>query len=501
VFIFKRCFLKKSISDLYQFSYNRKVHYRTSIDELFNLVNDFADQEALEGLFNHFYVSYELPVDVTKQKLKKHIASSYIYKKSRFNSKLSLSSVLRSMLNYGALFYALFFTKKDEHLNQYKLIIDDISSPIELLRFENLLNLFGKENVLCISRMENLEEEFPDFNIYKKKFFRDFNKKDLIKSLIREVFSGFWIVLYASIKTRINLFPVSLEIIHSYLSFKSLFETNKAEYIIQERHYGTNSVKNYLFKKSGGTSSATIQKNIIEADLMFAYVDIDILFSFGNSGLQRLFDFGGRINKIQPVGSLFMEYYWFKKPLVNKIQYDIVFMGINLTSGSNRIDKYDGFIDDYYISFEWLVKIKNKNPQLKIGIKHHASAGIEDSRESEILKNSGIMTVDKNLNSYHLAFSSRCVVTYGSSMGYELNAHNVFALFVDPGYRCAFLPEKENDNLGELRITSYEQFDESISAILSNKNIDKFSNVSRTDLCLESSVTSNNIFGHLQNTI
>ena len=490
--------LKKPFIDLYKFSHNRKINYRPAIDELFNLINSYSDQKDLARLFNYFQKAYDLPIEVTKQKFKRSIAASYIYKQSSFNNKLSLKSAPKSMLTYGALFYACCFTKKDKNINQYKLIIDDICSPIELLRFEKLLNLFGKENVLCIARDQEIKQQFPEYNIYSKKFFRDFNKIDLIKSIFKEFFSGFWIVLYTSIKTRLNLFPASLEVIHSYLSFKSLFATNNADYIIQERHYGTNPVKNYLFQKSGGISSATIQKNIVEADLMFAYMDIDILFSFGNFGLERLIDFGGRIDKIQPIGSLFMEYYWFEKPLNIETQYDIVFLGINVTNGVNRIDKYEGWSEDYYSSFEWLVKIKNQNPNLKIIVKHHASAGIPDPIENGILKNSGIAIADKNMNSYLLSFSSKCVVTYGSSMGYEMNAHNITSLFIDPGYRCAFLPEREFDNLGTIRITSYKQFEETIEKILVSKEFVNSTFKSKSDLCLESSNTSNNIFNFLQ---
>ena len=61
-------------------------------------------------------------------------------------------------------------------------------------------------------------------------------------------------------KTRVNLFPIALQIIHSYLKFKSIFKLNNAKYVIEERHYDTNAVKNYLFKKYGGISATTIQK-------------------------------------------------------------------------------------------------------------------------------------------------------------------------------------------------------------------------------------------------
>ena len=64
-----------------------------------------------------------------------------------------------------------------------------------------------------------------------------------MKSIFSEFFYGIWIVLIVSVKTRVNLFPISLEIIHSYLSFKSLLETYKAEFIIQGKHYNTEPIK------------------------------------------------------------------------------------------------------------------------------------------------------------------------------------------------------------------------------------------------------------------
>lgn len=490
--------MKKPLIDLLQFSHNRKNSFLFETDELIKIIDKFIDQDNLVNLFNHFYYAYGLPKEVTKRKFKRFIATSYIYKKSSFNNKLRLKSLPRSMLTYGALFYACFFTKKSKKSNNYQLIIDDLWSPVELARLEKLVNLFGKENVLCIARSKEVRKEFSEYNIYLKSFFKDFNKIELYKSLYKEFFSGIWIVLFASLKTRVNLFGMSLQIINSYLSYKSLFDENKANYFIQPWHYDTNPVKNYLFKNSGGLHTATIQKNIVEADLMFAYTDIDTLFSFGNSGFQRLLEYGGEIAEVFPVGSLFMEYYWFKKPSNVQIQYDILFLGINVSNALDRIDKYEGWADDYYSSFHWLVKIKKQNPSLKIGIKHHASAGAEDPIENDILKNTGITIINKNINSYFLSFSSKCVVTYGSTMGYEMMAHNVPSLFIDPGFRCVLLPDKDNDNLGSHRITSFKQFQISIEKIILNKDINNLSLEEKNNLCFESSKTSNSIFDYLK---
>ena len=85
-------------------------------------------------------------------------------------------------------------------------------------------------------------------------------------------------------------------------------------------------------------------------------------------------------------------------------------------------------------------KLSLEKPELNIVSIHHTSAG-EDKIENDILKNSRIKTLDKNLNSYEIAFSSKFSITYGSTMAHELNGHGL-PTFIDPGYRSSFLPDK-----------------------------------------------------------
>ena len=88
--------------------------------------------------------------------------------------------------------------------------------------------------------------------------------------------------------------------------------------MIQERHYDTNAVKNYLFKKYGGIGAVTIQKNIFQNDPINWYMDIDILLSLGQSGYEDMLRYGGSARSIKPVGSMFMESIWFDKNIHRK---------------------------------------------------------------------------------------------------------------------------------------------------------------------------------------
>jgi len=489
--------VKKDI-DLINYTHDRDAHYKVTADEVFNLINNYTDQKELTELYNYFEKNYKLPVCVVKQAIRQYIARSYLLKSGKFNSRLRIKNIPKFILKYGALVYALIFTKTKTKVRNFKLIIDYICSPHELKRFEKLLNLAGKDKVLCVTRNLNIEQDFPKYHIYNKKLFRDINLTDLIKSIFSEFFLGIWVVLRVSVKTKVNLFPISLNIIHSYLSFKSLFESNKAQYIIQERHYGTDAVKNYLFKELGGIASTSIQKNIFQTDPMFFYIDIDVLFSLGNDGYSRAFEYGGRIDCIKPVGSLFMEYYWFNKKDEYKKEHDIAILGINTSNAYERLDSYNEFIDDYYSLYRWVAKLSVDNPEYNIVLIHHSSAG-EDNIEDEILLGSNVRVLDKNYNSYKAAFYSRCAITYGSTMGYELNAHNLPTYFIDPGCRCSFLPEKGCDYIDIMRVDSYDALRLLMNKILDEDNLKDEIRESSNMWCLESSDVSNRINNYLTN--
>ncbi len=484
--------------DLSNYTHNRECHFKVTADEVFCLINKYTDQKDLSDLYRYFDHKYQLPESVVKQKVRQHIARSYLFKSGRFNSKLCRKNIPKSVLQYGALVYALFFTKKKNKVRDFKLIIDNICGPEELERFENLIELVGKDEVLCITRDVNIQKAFPGLRIYKKQLFRDLNLNDLLKSIFNEVLRGVWIVLKISIKTKVNLFPVSLEIIHSYLSSKALFESNNAQYMIQERHYDTNSVKNYMFKTLGGIAATSIQKNIFQTDPIFFYLDIDILFSLGEDGYNLAFEYGGRIDYVKPVGSLFMEHYWFSEENQYKKEYDLAILGINTSNAYERLDTYNKFMDDYYSLYRWTAKLSVDYPEYNIVLIHHTSAG-EDIIEDKILSESNIKVLNKKNNSYETAFSSKCSLTYGSTMGYELNAHNLPTYFIDPGFRCSFLPEKGCDYIDKMRINSYEDLNLLMVDVVSKNRVWSMSKESSDNFCLESSEVSKNIYNHFTN--
>ena len=489
---------KKKNIGLINYAHNRGSHYKVTADEIFDLINNYSDLGDLSGLYDHFDSKYQLPERVVKQRIRQYIARSYLFKSGGFDSKLHIKNIPKSILRYGALVYALFFAKRKRDVKSFKLIIDDLHAVHELNRFKKLLDLVGSENILCVARDVDISQEFSELHTYNKKKLHDLRLSDLLHSIVSECFSGIWIVLKASIKTKVNLFPVAINIIYSYLSFKSLFMSHRANFLIQERHYDTDPVKNYLFKQFGGVASTSIQKNIFQFDPIFFYTDIDVLFSLGTSGYEDFARYGGRIGEVSPVGSMFMEHYWFGNRHNVKKKYDIAVLGINTSNAYERLDSYDQFMDDYYSLYRWMSKFSIDNPEYSIVLKHHMSAGKDDIEDS-ILLNSNVKVIDKNSNSYEAAFSSKIAVTYGSTMGYELNAHGLPAFFIDPGGRCSFLPVKGCNYIDKMRVESYDSFCSLMDEILSKDNIVSTTQEVSDMWCLKSSEVSNRIYNYFIN--
>lgn len=483
--------------DLINYSHDREAHYKVTADELFNLINNYTDQKQLLGIYKYFEQKYQIPANVVKQTIRQYISRSYILKSGKFNSKLRVKNIFGSIIKkYGALLYAFFFIKIKQKVKKFELIIDYINSQKEMERWEKLLNIFGREKVLCITRELNLKKKFPKYQFYNKKILRGINLFDLFKTLANELLFGIWIILRVSIKTKVNLFPVTFNILHDYLTFKCLFKLNKAKYIIQEKHYGTEPVKNYLFKKFGGVASTSIQKNIIANEPIFFYMDLDILFSLGKNSFGTAYEYGGRIDKVHPVGSLFMERGWFDQKRKIKQKYDLVILGINTSNAIRRLDSFNKFMDDHYSLYRWAAKFSIENPKYKIVSIQHTSSG-NDKIIEKILLESNVDILDKNINSYEIAFASNCAITYGSTMGYELNAHNKKTLFIDPGFRCMFLPEKGLEYIDNLRVDTYAKFNIMIKDIIENRKVNNLFKDSHEYLCLESSNVSKSIYNKL----
>jgi len=481
---------------LLKYSHNRDDDFsKTSID-LYEQIESFADQKTLSPVYNYFENRFDLPVKVVKQKIKRHISALYEYREGVFGRYLNRIGIFRSFfIHMGFLACCLIFSSKGRPSKKFKLIIDGISSSHELERFSKLIRLYGPRDILVLTTSKEIPSIFPKLNSSLIKRFFNYDRKTVWPAVKNELCRGIWLHLRASFNSGINLFPLVSPIVNDHLMYRTIFKENKAAFIIQERHYNTSSIKNHLFKTLGGTASTCIQKNILSKEQISYYYDMDCFFTLGTETATRAFTYGGRIGQVVPVGSLFMEHYWLAGAnTVAAKEYDVVMLGINATNAMSRLDAYNMFVQDYYDTIRWLVRFKQAFPEYKIAIVHHASAG-KDETENRLVRNTGIEQLDKRLNSYEVAFKSKTAVTFGSTMGYELNAHGIPTLFLDPGGRGQILPDPEENLVEPVRMKSYEEMETVLSKLLNGENV--LADLNTEKLCLNSARVSEKIIGHL----
>ena len=387
------------------------------------------------SLFINFYSKrYNIPKEVLNQYFKLRISLNYNLKNAEFDNSLSKSSIFLSTIKYiGYLLYVLFFSKVINKKYECSLLVDDLQHFGEIDRWLQLEKEFTVEKTVFIAKSHTVKS-INNNNIVYREQLKDYDRSLLIKDLPRLLFSDLFFLILRSLKLNINLVHLHQYFINDYLYYETLFRICSARYMIQDRNLGrTNALKNHLFKKSGGIAASCIQKNILEHGTSALFYDADIFFSYGNKTSEDIMALGGRIQEIVPVGSFSMDNSLAKlnlNPMSSK-HFDILYIGQNTTSTKTNWEFN-------YESISWLVKLIGELTNLKVAIKHH-NTWTGDDEELEITKNSGIKYIDYSENSYDLGLKSNLVLTYGSSMGYELLSQGVKVAFLDPGNENPFI--------------------------------------------------------------
>lgn len=432
-----------------------------------------------------FYSSrLRIPEEICSQYIKQKIASNFNSKLLNFTYSSSLFHILIMAFKYFFfIFYILFFSKKiSNNKKKFSLLIDDIQQLSEFSRWKDLENCFPENETIYISRFTS--KDLPkNKNIACRKVLHGYSRQLALNIGLKKLVSDLFYIFFISLKLNVNFFNIHLYLINDYLYYISLFERYKSKYLIQDRHLGrTNALKNYLFKLSGGSSAACIQKNIVQHNGYALFYDVDIFFSYGNKTAEDMLKLGGRIEKVCPVGSLALNNSTFYSKQKSKVKdIDILYIGINAIN-SNKTD-WSG----YYESIKWLVKLSNQNKNLNIVIKHHPSWTF-DIKEEEIIKNSKIKHLDKNKDSYDAANQSNFILTYGSSMGYELMGYGFDVIFMDPDFKNPFINNFVRND--EKVISEYNKLENMLNNpfYLNNNKINK------EDYCYQNKDVSKNIY-------
>lgn len=408
----------------------------------FKLVKDLESRINLlissnEGqLLVSYYVNrFNLPEHIVNQYLKQRIASNFNTRSEDFHDVMTLPYLFSSILKYiGFLFLAFFYSKKtkiESTSEIYDLLIDDIQHHNELERWRRLENEFGMGKVLFIARSK-IDKAIKANDIVTRTALKDYDRSLLLNNTSNILIKDLWFFFQKSFKLNLNLVHLHTYFINDFLYYSSLFKLFKAKYMIQDRNLGrTNALKNYLFKLSGGKVTSCIQKNIAQHNGYALFYDIDIFFSYGDKTADDILDLGARIDHIFPIGSFAMDgssidlNHRENRSSSKRQSIDIMYIGINAITSDKT--NWDG----YYESIKWLATFSTKHNDKKIFIKHHPS-WLPDEREFNIIKDTNIEYIEKTADSYEIASQSRLIITYGSSMGYELIGFGLDVIFVDP---------------------------------------------------------------------
>ena len=453
------------------------VSKNKSIKKMLSDINDF----------------YKIPNKILDQKTYQIIFSDFNFKKNKFERYENFYLIIDILKYYLIVLINIFFHKKKiGKQKNYNLICDNVFDQNDVDRYSNLIKIF--KNVCLLGSFINKKK------IKSEEYFRykilNIGNSDL--SLKKKFFFfklGFKILIF-SIADRTNYFRIFSLLVYDILRSNHIFSNIKAKFFFTNKFYGTSPIFNFYFKKSGGLKSSCFQKNILAYSLS-CFVYSDILFTLGKGQGRICHKLGGKIKKIIPVGSLYMENAWFnkKKDLKNVPNSNILILGIN-TLKNTRHYVNNIYENSYYNLFlDWINQLALDFPNLKIVYKHHNDY-LEDPKERKKLSNSKVEILIKNKSinsSYAYAYKSELTISFASTMILEILGHGKKAFFIDPNLKGSQWFD-DIKNIKEYRIGSYELLKKIV------KNRTKLSKVSRNHkdfYCLESDDTSKKIANYL----
>lgn len=437
----------------------------------------------------------DIPFEIVKKDYKQYISRKHNYLSKTIEKNISYYEIFKSLILYYVTFiYVFLYSKKVEVRNKVKIIFDEVMSKTE---HDELIYLIKKfPNHLFVSNEETNKEN-------QLKFFKrqGYCRKIIIKNFFQIFLYISWASFKDSKKTNINLINFSNYAVNQKLKYETIFSICKSDIFFQFRFYTTSAIRNFLFKKSGGKLCCTVQRILIHLGRTGFFIDTDIFFSLGKKSAELIKDTESNFKEIIPVGSLYLERFWFKQEKIPAPAYDILFIGGNHGTFLATDEKY---MSNYYENLKWLSKLSKKFPKISIALKHHESWKHDehfDKKEDEILNGSFIKKIYKTdqgpINkSYGYAFNSKVCLTWNSTMIFELLGNKIPAYFLDPNLENDGWFLNSNYTI-PWRISSYENFEKKMIDIIMNNKNEIVQN--SENFCWNSKNTSQNIFEKLKN--
>jgi len=486
-------------SDLDRVSESQKV-----CDNIKDFIEQALKKEEFKSMVSQISSCLDIPESVIKLKIKKLFNSKNDYKKGKFKIRSSYFGIISNYCISIILLIINVIPKPKQKNKSFDLIIDDINELEQASRFYKIVSKLNSSLMIVRPHLK-VKGKKSIFKKIKNKNLNKIRNNFFLKSKVN-ISSNFNVVkllnkyLILSLKNKIDFSFYLRVIITSYLRYSSIFETNKAKYLIQDRFFETCSIKNYLFKKKGGRFSCCTQIHLVESTLGL-FSDIDVFFSFGKEtdSLNKFNKLGGRVAKSIPVGSHKMEQLWHSKnkDLKKKEDIDILIIGINPTSNPTS---WFNITDEMRVNLleflKWIKKISIQNPKYNIIYKHHPNFpenSILDNEENEILKNSYVKKIIKSsnmeINTYDYMNRSKIILSYGSSMILEGISEKKNCFFVSP-HKNTSVFFNDLQYLNKIIIKNYDDLKKKIKLVLEdNKNVELFND----EICLNSQNVSDKI--------
>ena len=458
--------------------------------KIFKNVIDLSNTETSNLILNSFSNIFDMPKGVLRVKYNKLLYNTFDYDRSKFNDKILILSIFSEILKSIAIFFILFFARKNDNISYYDFIINGIDDQRSYDRYDKLIRKFSSS--LVISNQE-ISVKNKKVNLFKNSKIQKINQ-EAIKGKRLKVFLLFLKTFFKSIVNNFNYIYFYNLILFSIIRNYSIFYNNRGKYFMEDRFYNTCSIRNYFFKKFGGKLTSTPQKNIVETCISF-FIDTDIFFSLADEkfSIKRLREFGSRIDKSIPVGSFFLEHDWYrkKKDLSKVPKNEILIMGLNP----------DGWLKMNNLNFEnyehecrkWIKDISKMYPKAKIMIKHHSNLK-DNTFEKKFFEGSNVISLidDKSENrSYGYIYRSNIIFSFGSTTTLEAISMDKQGYFMDPGFGSKNFFYKLN-NLKKIRINSFDNFKKIVEKKLS-KSLAKKNN-KKDKYCLKSDKVSHRVY-------
>ena len=517
---------------LNHFKLNRSKLDSMEVSKDLNIfVENFVSQKEISIKLKSISDILDVDLNVLQLKTKRILLSKFDYEENKFKNLSNYLEIFKECAIFFYIFLKLIFSfkKANAKIKKTGIILSDIVSIDEIDKFKHILKRFEhstiisnywecdfkkiKKNILPKEKtdiqdkylVENLIVNYKDSKLnlsYKDKNEKVSLNTDIIcrkdlffeKESIKDKFKLLkcsFLLMHYSFKEKFNFLFFFNRIVFSYIINFSIFKNYKSKILLQDRIYNTCAIRNSLFKKMGGEVAACVQSHIAEGSInMFG--DTDLLFTFGQEKdtVKDMVEFGSKIRKSVPVGSLRYEGYCINagEGFFSKEKVDILILGVNLTSWFFITEKQQACYYDF-LKLMRLISIKHKN--LNIYIKHHPN-NFDDSIERDILKDSNVKYIDKLSNSYRYFKNTKLFFSFSSSMIAEVYGAEKIGYFINPSDNDVFF--KTNRAYKKIVLNNYKQVDEIIQKyIVENKAVEN----NFSDICLKSDKVSELIFHNL----